>query len=268
MDSDLTQTHDHPISRAQAEELLKSGLGDVHRDILRKSCAPLYWHLPNGQCLNNGTMTFLRTPKKLLGVTAEHVLSAYENCPHDQKILRLMNAHIIDLSERIIDRSPDLDLATIEIDEIILKSAGKEIVPLELSPQLPQEDKGVMLAGYYENGRIADEPPNVINFGLFTCNEVIRRITNTQISIVLNRDDMIDIPKIETLPQNYNLSGISGGPLIAHFETPSNLSYYRLAGIIGLQPAYESSDFAIERIIAARADMIMESGKICRVYHL
>jgi len=266
MNSNLIQ--DHPISLAQAEKLLKGDLGEIHRDILKKSCAPFYWHLPNGQCLNNGTMTFLRTPKKLLGVTAEHVLRSYEKCANDQKILRLMNAYITDLPDRIIDRSATLDLATIEIDEIILKSIGKEVVPLEPSPRLPQEGKGVMLAGYHENGRRVDELPNTINFGLFTCNEVIRRITNTQISIMLNRDDMINVPGIETLPQNYNLSGISGGPLIALFETQNYISYYRLAGIIVQQPDYENSDIAIERVIATRVDMIREDGKISNIYHL
>lgn len=70
----------HPISIEKAKELMAGDLADVYRDILRKCCAPIYWfdrRRKDGRILSNGTVTFVQTPERLLGVTAAHVLNAY-----------------------------------------------------------------------------------------------------------------------------------------------------------------------------------------------
>lgn len=70
----------HPISLEKAKELLAGDLGDVYRGILANCCVPIYWFklgTRGSSITHNGTLTIIQTPKKLLGVTAAHVLRQY-----------------------------------------------------------------------------------------------------------------------------------------------------------------------------------------------
>jgi hypothetical protein len=55
---------------------------------------------------------------------------------------------------------------------------------------------------------------------------------------------------------------VSGGPLISWFESENHITQYRLLGIITQHPDYTNSDFAIERLVATRADAITDIGSI------
>jgi hypothetical protein len=55
----------HPISVEKAKELMAGPLADVYREILKKSCAPIFWYRPDRtdrSILHNGTVTFAQTP--------------------------------------------------------------------------------------------------------------------------------------------------------------------------------------------------------------
>ena len=71
---------EHPISLDKAKELLAGDLGDVYRHILKDCCTPIYWfrlHTKDFAIAHNATLTIVQTPKRLLGVTAAHVLRQY-----------------------------------------------------------------------------------------------------------------------------------------------------------------------------------------------
>ena len=142
----------HPITVDQAKALLAGDLGDVYRDILKASCVPIYW-FRNAAILHNGTLTLVRTPNRVLGITAAHVVRAYENDNETAPVqLQLMNALVHNLE--VIALSDRLDLATIAIDAGLLGELGNDVTPLNTwPPRAPQEGRGIMLAGYPRNER-------------------------------------------------------------------------------------------------------------------
>lgn len=240
-------------------------LGDVYRNILKTSCAPLYWYRTDRKdlsILHNGTVTFVKTPDRLLGVTAAHVLRAYLADANRGGIrLQIMNGLVDDMPSRIIHMSERLDIATFAVDESLLQSLGKEIVPLANWPPCPpQEGRGIMLAGYPAVERAAES--NRVAFGLFTALVVARTVTDMQITWLIEPETRLANAKIPAPPSQYGLGGVSGGPLISWFESENHIATYALAGIITEHPDYETNEFSVERVIAVRADFISTTGRI------
>ena len=163
--------------------------------------------------------------------------------------LQLMNA-LLDAPE-IIATSESLDRATIAISEKILMKIGKSIVPLSTwPPRIPQEDRGIMLAGYPGVDR-QEKRPLEVNWGLFTALGVARRVIGSQITWVAERDQGFG-----NLPVGHNLGGISGGPLIGWFESANLIVHYALSGIVS------QAHRELENVVARRADFINDDGSI------
>jgi hypothetical protein len=245
----------HPLSIEKAKELMAGDLGEMYRAILRGCCAPIYWHQrtkTSAEILNSGTLTLVQTPKRLMGITAAHVVRAYQKdhtAAASPVHLQVMNAW---LNLEVIAISDHLDLATLVIDEKLLGRIGKEIVPLSTwPPRLPQEGRGIMLAGYPAADRLQPKPMEV-NWGLFTALCIARRVIGEQITWVAERDQGIETD----LPPNHKLGGISGGPLIGWFESASHLTQYVLSGIIS------QAHRELENVVARRADFVADDGSI------
>lgn len=256
----------NPISIEQAKELLAGDLGKEYRKILMGCCAPLYWYrrgIKNPPIAHNGTLTIARTPKALLGITAAHVVRQYstdvQTHPHQ---FQIMNELVDDFQERLIDVSDKLDIATVALDEDLLKRLGK--TPLGEWPAWPpQEGKGIMIAGYPAGARAQTENLNVC-FGLFTALGVARTVTDRQVTWLSEPEFQLAGGTIETPPPQYDLGGISGGPVISWFESGHLVSHHRLSAIVTEHPDYAGNHDIppIERLIAIRADAISETGKI------
>jgi hypothetical protein len=258
---------DYPISQDQAKKLLSGDLGNVYRDILAGCCIPICWFKFNTNLImHNGTVTIVQTPQKILGITAAHVLRQYQNDLKKEGSLRvqLMNEVIDDLPERIIDVCDNLDIATFTLDEMLVKRLGK--TPLGVwSPKPPQEGRGIMIAGFPAVERL-ELRDSTISFGLFTAIGIARTVTDKQITWYLEREYQVEQRKIPTMPPEYNLGGVSGGPLISWFESENFVTHPCLSGIVIEHPDYTHNNAdnfpTIERLIAIRADSITESGKI------
>jgi hypothetical protein len=255
----------HPISIERAKELMAGNLADVYRDILSTSCAPVYWFERDRTdlgILNNGTVTFLQTPDRLLGVTAAHVLLGYRNdASRTEVVLQIMDHVVDDIQDRIIDVSDRFDLATFEVNEQFLAQVDKRIVPLRnWPPRPPEEGRGIMLAGYPAVERHA--AANRVDFGLFTALVVARRVTDIQITWLIEREAQLAGARVPAPPPNYGLGGVSGGPLITWLESDTHIATYALGGIITEHPDYEKNEFWVERVVAVRADLISPTGRI------
>jgi hypothetical protein len=247
----------HPLSIDEAKKLIAGRLGDEYRGILSRCCAPMYWHQRiNGrlQILNSGTLTLVQTPKRLMGITAAHVIRGFETdhaeatSPiHLQVMSAFLNLEVIAISDK-------LDIATLVIDKKTIGQMGKEIVPLlTWPPREPQEGRGIMLAGYPAADRLEPKPMEA-NWGIFTALCVARRVMDDQITWRAERREEI----MTDLPPKHQLGGISGGPLIGWFETPGHFTTYALSGIIS--EAHQD----LEYVVARRADFIREDGSIAK----
>jgi hypothetical protein len=257
---------EHPISLEKATELAAGDLGDVYRCIIRHSCAPIYWFPLDAKdfaIAHNATFTFVQTPQRLLGVTAAHVLRQYQSDLNGGSFrLQLMNEVADDLCERLIDVSDELDIATFALDERLVRRLGR--TPLGLwPPRPPQEGKGIMIGGYPAVERI-ESKDFTVGFGLFTVLGVARTVTEKQITWLVEREHQLENAKIPAPPPEYDLGGVSGGPLISWFESEAFVSHCRLSGVVIEHPDYKNnSDMpALERLIAIRADSIAETGRI------
>jgi hypothetical protein len=142
----------HPLTIERAKELINGQLGECYRRTICRSCAPIYWYQrkdSRAEILNSGTVTFVRTPKRLMGITAAHVVRDYEKTHATATWplnLQVMNAAY---NMDVIGISDELDLATLGIDEKFLSKIGKEVQPLSIWPPcIPQEDRGILLGGY------------------------------------------------------------------------------------------------------------------------
>lgn len=252
---------EHPISIDKASELLAGPLGDCYRKVLIECCVPIYWFKPDSKKFrikHSATVTIVRTPKKLLGITAAHVLEAYLADAKEGSVrLQLGNEVVDNFRDRIINISRDLDIATFSMDDQLLLRLGKTALS-KWPPQPPSQDKGIMIAGFPEIERHESETLEV-NFGLFTAIGVARSITGKQITWLMERER-----RVTTLPPKSNLSGISGGPLISFFESENFISHHCLSGIVIEQPNHQDNEdmSSIERLIAIRADCIADTGNI------
>jgi len=257
---------EHLISIERAKELLAGDLGDVYRRILADCCVPIYWFKldpKNFSISHNGTLTIAKTPRVILGITAAHVYRQYEADRKNGPVrLQLMNEVVDDLENRLIDISDKLDLATFELDESLVKRLQR--TPLGVwPPRPPQEGRGIMISGFPAVERIESKKFEV-NFGLFTALGIARTVTEKQITWLLEREFQLAKARVPAPPPEYELGGISGGPLISWFESPSFVTHHCLSGIVVEHPDYKNNKDMppIERLIAVRADAIAESGKI------
>jgi hypothetical protein len=257
--SDQSQPHGG-LTIERARELINGELGKVYRGILCRSCAPIYWHQRQGsraEILGNGTVTFVRTRRRLMAITAAHVVRCYEKALSAATWplqLQLMNAA---LNMDVIDISDDLDLATLAIEDKLLLRVGKDVEPLSTwPPRVSQEGRGILLAGYPGVDRLQPKPMEA-DWGLFPVLGVAWRVLHdrNEITWVADRDD----PNIQTdLPPDHCLLGISGGPLIGLFESASHLAHCVLSGII-IEVHQE-----LEKVIARQADFVCEDGSIIK----
>src|SRR2546423_648769 len=110
-------------------------------------CAPVFWRDVNGE-LHNGTMTFVRTPTDVLGVTNAHVADGITACSDEPgRGCQVGGAHLD--PARLIARHSTMDLATFRLSDVLLAASGHQAASvLSWPPQAPSEGKPVMYGGY------------------------------------------------------------------------------------------------------------------------
>lgn len=242
-----------------ARELMAGPLSQVLKQMLMACCRPLFWFALDAvspQILSNGTITLVRTPKRTFGVTANHVLSGFEQARSRQPVRAQISQVVVDdLLDRVIDRSDQLDLATIDLGGGLLEALGPMVAPLSLWPPMPPtEGRGIMIAGF--PGRERRETDTLeASFGLSWAIGIAHQVTHDKITWVIPPDEYL-VNAHDRLPREYNFGGASGGPLIASFESESGIFSHRLSGIV------IEAHTELEYVIARRADTIDALGKI------
>lgn len=254
------------ITIDEARAMLNGGLREELLGILMGACAPIYW-LPaaveNATITHSGTVTFVRTDERSLGITALHVLTQYfEDHDATPQTLRIANAVVGDLRVRLIDQDERLDIATFAIDDQLISEMEREVVPAGWPPRAPAEGCGVHLAGF--PAIATREGEKTADFGLCTILGVARTVTDIQITW-LHDPAVCTVPsKAEPMPDIVNLGGMSGGPLIAWFGSPAGVLTSHLCGIVTEAPRLGDPNTLVEKVAAVRADFISDSGRIVR----
>ncbi|HVN00648.1 MAG TPA: hypothetical protein VMT68_10575 [Caulobacteraceae bacterium] len=253
------------VTKAEARAMIAGPYGAEAARYTIDCCLPLGWFETSAQyvLINSGTATLVKPPSgRTFGITAAHVIRGYQADLRKYPALgaRLGDADIGDLANRIIDVNDALDLATIDLNDGLLRRvspAWGRVLVLELwPPKPPAEDRGIMLAGYPARMRWRPAAGQLM-FVPWVVLSVARGVSDDQITWRFASEYLASTPLYPVPAEEaFQLGGISGGPVLRVGESPSGIVAYRLARIISeARPEYEC-------VIARRADYVREDGSI------
>jgi hypothetical protein len=157
----------------------------------------------------------------------------------------------------IIDSNDKLDIATFRIAPEEVTSLGKSVLTgyqRRWPPSPPQQDRGLYFGGF-PNAETLWLSPGEILFGAAPGHGAASSISETDVSILIDREQLIPLLGAGIPPENYCFSGMSGGPVLAVIEH-GGLRSWSLAGIIYEGPA------GLEIIKARCARFVLPDGKL------
>jgi hypothetical protein len=225
--------------------------------------------------VRNGTAFFLDTGQAVFGVTARHVISQMRSDREEHGIFATQIstqpgvAIDFDGPNRIIDEDEGIDIATFRIETDQIERSGKTVLHGHQSgwpPPPPQQDRGVYYSGYPEIESLW-QAPGEVNFGAAPGSSVASSVNDHTISTQIARERLIAVLGGGIPPENYNFSGMSGGPMLTVVQ--GTLRGRRLAGVIYEGPnIYNTAERpgikGLEIIRARRADFIKSDGTLDR----
>ncbi len=176
--------------------------------------------------LHGGTCFILRFDTGLIGVTAEHVIGAFEDLKRIRNdITCLIRTVPINLIESIVDCNTELDIATFKVTERQLKES--KAIALDYRPPclgfpIPKIGAAISFGGYPEALKKMSFDMN-IEFRTYVNMAHVEDITDRDIIATYNPTRDIRMRAASQLPNlGANLSGCSGGPVLVHFEADGN----------------------------------------------
>ncbi len=187
------------------------------RAYVKSHCAPIWWEQGRQVVVNSGSMSVIRTPEKLFGITNCHVLMTYEKHKAEKPdIFCQLGSAPFDPIANQMSRSEHWDLATFTIPEQTLQHMNYRVwTPREWPPTPISLDDTLVYGGYPEERRTV--PPGV-NPKALTAEFVSflgrpNSCTAEDVSFQIDRQNMTWLPNVDNpLAENANLSGMSGGP--------------------------------------------------------
>lgn len=186
----------------------------------------IYWATDNAahvDRLQNGSLFFVDAGLGVFGVTAAHVV---ESCLEDESsagfrscmIARNGTPYPINLSERIICRHKEMDLATLRFSEAEVREIGRTVVRGHRDnwpPPLPREHTAITYCGFPGVGRTVLEQTN-LTFKAVVMQGPRASAHETCISIQIAREQLEQHHGNTAMPLNFNFSGMSGGPALSY----------------------------------------------------
>src|SRR5258708_5571205 len=136
------------------DRLEKVGYLPQLRKLANSLCAPFWWHGVDEQgkyrILQNGTICFIHTGERIIGVTADHVYGKYlEDRDRYESFGCQIGGSTVEPDRWLISRDGRLDLATFEIPEVLMAPAGYAVHHPVSWPTRPVKEREVVLFGGY-----------------------------------------------------------------------------------------------------------------------
>jgi len=223
------------------EILQNPAIPEVELDFVGSIAAPFYWVLRNAEGkdrLRNGTVFFINTGTSIVAATACHVI---DQCMEDAKTREFVQCMIggvgetlyFKIEDRLIDRNPKMDLATLQVTQQEVAELGCSILSglqPHWPPPLAQPEHAVILCGFPGKSR-SEIGPSEHMFGRVAIGTNVSNSRDAKISLLVEREGMYRCLGEGVLPENYNFGGISGGPLVALAER-AGIRAWTAAGVI------------------------------------
>jgi len=197
-------------------------------------------------------------------VSAGHVFSGFQQYKSARPdTICLVGEQRFPLAERLIAIDPVRDVATFRLStENVAEFRRMNKFPLTGSqatwpPKPPEVGRGVFFMGFPGDGRslrpYRGGPLVEVDWTGYTSLLVASAINDTDVVLVLEHDQHIDIGMRPKVPEDWALGGCSGAPALTLVEH-NQVHSWRLAGTV-----YESNSMIIK---VARADCLLPNGRI------
>lgn len=272
------------ISETEARALVAGDYGRASLEHIAAFAVPLFIvragrlsptnPAQNAGLLTNGTAFFIDLGMGPFGVTADHVfaealepnvasrgLSPVQYGPPAQPLLE-----IDDLSSRLIARSTHWDIATFQVSSNEIDRLGVSV--LTAPPVVPVEGRGgVAFVGFpgaqreiIGFGRRGRAPEATVSFAVFPGFGIAASVSDRQVTFQFERDALVATPGFAEPPLDFDLGGMSGGPMLTKLETRAGIEHWAPAGII-IQ-GHMLPEGRTGLLFATRADCLRPDGSI------
>jgi len=213
----MTATHHH----FSPKELM---LNERVSALAMHSARPLIWHdvqEPWPKRLLGGTCFILRFDRGLVGITAAHVVTAYENAAQRcARLVCLLRTVPFDIKAAMIDRDETLDIATFSVTEDQLIESEAMAIDCRSQWPPPTPDRGAALS-------VSGFPEVFVKPSSYYRTDFRAYVSLTRVEDVTDRDIISTYElerdfRVKAAPEypdlGANLSGCSGGPVLMHVE--------------------------------------------------
>ena len=255
-----------PYVATQHEKLLHGQVADLTMRVAR----PLIWHDHREawpKRLAGGTCFILRFDGGLVGVTADHVVAAFEHAAlPGAGVTSLLRTVPFDLKGALIARDANHDIATFSVTEDQLRRCEAVEIDCRASawpPKDPEEGSAISFGGFPEIIK-KESLHSSVTFAAFVDLTYIQAVTGREIIATYDPKRDSRVRAAPELPDvGANLSGCSGGPVLLHFEL-NGLHRWRPIGMMIAGPREQGTGSLAEfdMIRFQRIDVIQPDGSI------
>jgi hypothetical protein len=232
---------------------------------------PLLWHdlkVPWPKRLTGGSCFVLRFTAGLIGITADHVIKAYEQAERQMRQpICLLRTVRLNLMEALIDRDGRLDLATFRVTEAQLSASEALAIDCrkEWPPPIPDRGREISFGGYPEElNKVYAADRVEFRFAVHLAH--IQDITDRTIVATFDpvRDSRVRAAP-EMLDLGANWSGCSGGPVLMHVERAGQHRFFAIGAIVeGPDKSAEGALEGFERFLFRRVHCVNPDGTLKR----
>lgn len=203
-------------TRASLDQMERAGYLPALRSIVKSACVPFWWHGVDAEgkyrIHRNGTVCFLKTGKRLIGVTARHVFDYYRTAKAEHPDIRCQfGGTTIEPEVRLIAESTALDLVTFDVSEVIVAAAGASAHESVTWPTNEASVGEVVLYGGYPGAlRVEHMATADIPFQWFAGTPL--SVTPENLKLHIDWENFHQPFEGQNI-DNVNMGGFSGGPV-------------------------------------------------------
>ncbi|WP_152548472.1 hypothetical protein [Cupriavidus sp. SK-4] len=248
----------------EATTLLRGEFGKTLLHGVLDYATPLAWGVEeNGvwRILANGTAFILDCGQGPFLVTAAHVYEGYLEARDEHPTLhcqlgmmefRPEERLICTLGHRV------LDVATFRVEPDEIAALRKRICfgPAEWPPRNVAEHDGVFFGGFPGIER-RPNAENAFTFGFYVALTPVSSASQRHFGCAFERDNWIDTLGLGIPAEDYDLGGISGGPMFVLNESESGIFSWHIVGV-----AYNATNALGEIVLAHHASSIRADGSL------
>lgn len=215
--------------RRDLDRWTQNGFLPALLNLAKSYTAPIFWSDLNHPVMHSGTVVFLHTGERLVGVTAAHVFRSYAR---DFQAATASSAQIGNITlhgtKSLIDIDDKLDLAVLDVSEVFI--GGTMAVPYTtaLWPPAPAQVGEVVLLGGYPAVR-RSESCHTVEFQFWSLLARASSSSAGHSGVLLNLEDSYAVMG-SPIAVGTDLGGISGGPVFRYRD--AGLQFLELVGFI------------------------------------